>query len=73
MLVSRLAIKEMSQSRAVEQKDTSALKSSLLALANKGQEIGLLIAANYRFCLQVLQPLIAVPLQNMSRNADNNL
>ena len=54
----------------MEQRDTSALKSSLLALTNKGQEIGLDIYSGkvtasvykYRSSLEV-----AVPLENMSR------
>ena len=54
----------MSSNSTVEQRDTSVLKSSLLAFSNKGQEIWL--GQNNRFCLQ--QSITApVPLENMTR------
>ena len=54
----------MSPNSTEEQRDTSALKSSLLAFSNKGQEIWL--GQNNRFCLQ--QSITApVPLENMTR------
>ena len=54
----------------MEQRDTSALKSSLLALTNKGQEIGWDIysgkvtASVYKYHSSLE---VAVPLENMSR------